>query len=252
MDTTLKFDGRAKDYITGRPSYAEALIDCLYSDYGISESSVVADIGSGTGKFAKHLLERGSEMYCVEPNEDMRSVAERELCGYTNFHSVQGNAENTTLETGSVDYITTAQAFHWFDVKKFRQECSRIIKNNGKVFLIWNVRDNTDLLNQELYQIYSKYCPDFKGFSGGIEKDDPRIKEFFRGQYDSVSFDNPLYFDKEKFIARSLSGSYSLKDGDKEYAEYMEALVSLFNKHSNHGTVSIANQSVAYIGVVNL
>ena len=250
MDTTMKFDGRAKDYITGRPSYAEELIDCLYSNYGISESSVIADIGSGTGKFAKHLLERGSEVYCVEPNNDMRCIAESELCGYKRFHSVLGDAENTTLETGLVDYVTTAQAFHWFDVKKFRQECSRIIKNNGKVFLVWNVRDNTDLLNRELYQIYSKYCPDFKGFSGGIEKDDPRIKEFFNGQYDYVAFDNPLYFDKEKFIARSLSGSYSLKEGDKEYAAYMEALSSLFDKHSDNGTVSILNCSVAYIGVV--
>ena len=250
MDTTMKFDGRAKDYITGRPSYAEELIDCLYSNYGISESSVIADIGSGTGKFAKHLLERGSEVYCVEPNNAMRCIAESELCGYKSFQSVLGDAENTTLETGLVDFVTTAQAFHWFDVKKFRQECSRIIKNNGKVFLVWNVRDNTDLLNRELYQIYSKYCPDFKGFSGGIEKDDPRIKELFNGQYDYVASDNPLYFDKEKFIARSLSGSYSLKEGDKEYAEYMEALISLFEKHSDNGIVSIANQSVAYIGVV--
>lgn len=250
MDTTIKFDGRARDYIVGRPSYAEELIKCLYCDYGISESSVIADIGSGTGKFAKHLLERGSEVYCVEPNDDMRSVAESELSGYKNFHSVLGNAENTALETGFVDYVTTAQAFHWFDVKKFRRECSRILKDNGKVFLIWNVRDDTDFLNQELYQIYSKYCPNFKGFSGGIEKDDPRIKEFFNGQYDYVSFDNPLCFDKEKFIARSLSGSYSLREDDKEYAEYIEALISLFNKHSNNGIVSIANRSIAYIGVV--
>lgn len=250
MDTTKKFDGRAKDYTTSRPSYAEKLIDCFYDDYGISESSIIADIGSGTGKFAKHLLEKGSEVYCVEPNEDMRSMAESELCGYKNFHSVQGDAENTMLETGLVDCITTAQAFHWFDVKKFKKECSRIIKNSGKVFLIWNVRDDADLLNQELYHIYSKYCPNFQGFSGGIEKDDPRIKEFFCGKYEYVSFDNPLYFDKEKFISRSLSGSYSLKEGDEEYAEYMEALISAFNKYSNNGIVSIGNKSVAYIGSV--
>lgn len=250
MDTTRKFDGRANDYTTSRPSYAPELIDYLYSKHGISESSIIADIGSGTGKFAKHLLERGSDVYCVEPNEDMRCVAENELREYTNFHSVQGDAENTTLETGFVDYVTTAQAFHWFDVKKFKQECSRIIKDSGRVFLIWNVRDNSDILNQELYQIYSKYCPNFKGFSGGIVQDDPRIKEFFDGQYDYVAFDNPLYFDKEKFIARSLSGSYSLKEGDREYEEYMETLIGVFNKHSNKGIVSIGNQSVAYIGTI--
>ena len=250
MDTTKKFDGRAKDYTASRPSYAIELIDCLYNTYGFSKSSIIADIGSGTGKFAKHLLERGSEVYCVEPNEDMRCVAENELREYANFHSVQGDAENTTLETGLVDFITTAQAFHWFDVKKFKKECLRIIKNSGRVFLIWNVRDNSDLLNQELYQIYTKYCPNFKGFSGGIEQDDPRIKEFFDGQYDYVSFDNPLYFDKEKFISRSLSGSYSLKEGDREYEEYMQALIAAFEKHANNGIVSIANQSVAYIGSI--
>lgn len=251
MDTTRKFDGRAGVYTESRPGYAAELLDCLYSSHGISQSSVIADIGSGTGKFAKHLLDRGNVVYGVEPNEDMRSVAEKELGGYANFHSVQGDAENTTLGASSVDYITTAQAFHWFDVKKFKQECSRIIKNSGKVFLIWNVRDTSDLLNQELYQIYTKYCPNFKGFSGGIEKDDPRIKEFFDGQYEYAAFDNPLYFDKEKFIARSLSGSYSLKEGDREYEEYMKALLGVFNKYSDNGIVSVANQSVAYIGMIN-
>lgn len=250
MDATKKFDGIAKVYTVSRPNYAIELIDYLYKNYGISKTSIIADIGSGTGKFAKHLLDRGSEVYCVEPNEDMRCIAEKELHEYLNFYSVKGDAENTTLDDSFVDYITTAQAFHWFDVNKFRQECSRIIKNNGKVFLIWNVRDNLDLINQELYNIYLEYCPDFKGFSGGIVHDDPRIKEFFNGQYDYVSFDNPLYFDKEKFIERSLSGSYSLKDGDKGYVEYIDAITSVFDKYSKNGIVTLGNKSVAYIGTV--
>ena len=76
------------------------------------------------------------------------------------------------------------------------------------------------------------------------------IKDFFGGQYEYIAFDNPLYFDEEKFIARSLSGSYSLKDGDLEYKEYIEQLLALFKKYSNDGIVSIANQSVAYIGTI--
>lgn len=250
MDTTRKFEGRADDYTAGRPTYARELIGCLFNDYGLSEASVIADIGSGTGKFAKHLLERGSKVYCVEPNEDMRHAAEKELCQFKKFHSVQGNAENTTLESGSVDHITAAQAFHWFDVDKFKKECSRIIRNNGKIFLLWNVRDNSDSLNQELYRVYSRYCPNFKGFSGGIVKDDPRIKAFFCKQYDYISFDNPLCLDRERFIARSLSGSYSLKADDEEYDAYIENLLRLFDKYSEQGAVMVANQSVAYIGSI--
>ena len=129
MDTTRKFDGYAKDYTAGRPSYAEELITCMYEKYGISDRSVIADIGSGTGKFAKHLLEKGSEVYCVEPNEDMRHTAEKELNSYENFHSVSGGAEQTTLSDHFVDFITTAQSFHWFNVSKFRQECKALYES---------------------------------------------------------------------------------------------------------------------------
>ena len=132
MDSARKFDGYAKDYAIGRPSYALDLINCLYERYGISEKSVIADIGSGTGKFAKHLLERGSQVYCVEPNDDMRQTAEKELGCYENFHSVAGNAQWSNLDDGFVDFVTTAQAFHWFNVTDFRRECLRIMKKGGK------------------------------------------------------------------------------------------------------------------------
>ena len=248
MDTTRKFDGYAKDYTAGRPSYAQDLIQCMYEKYGISRTSKIADIGSGTGKFARHLLEKGSEVYCVEPNDDMRHTAENELSSYANFHSVSGGAEHTTIQDHFVDFITTAQAFHWFNVERFRQECNRILKPNGKVFLIWNIRDEEDPINKELHQIYTKYCPDFNGFNGGIKKDDPRIIQFFDGQYEYVEFDNPLLLDREKFIARSLSGSYSLKEGDKNYKEYIEEIENVLECHSQNGIVKIGNASVAYVG----
>ena len=248
MDTTNKFDGYSKNYAMGRPGYAKELIDCLYNEYRMSAASVVADIGSGTGKFARHLLERKSEVYCVEPNDDMRKTAENELNIFSNFHSIKGDAENTTLEDASVDFITTAQAFHWFNVQRFKQECDRILKDNGKAVLIWNIRDEADPLNQDLYRIFTGYCPDFKGFGGGIVKDDPRIKTFFNNQYDYISFDNPLYYDRDRFIARHLSGSYSLKEGDSGFVDYLREIENIFNKYARDGVVSIANRSVAYIG----
>ncbi|MBO6299227.1 MAG: class I SAM-dependent methyltransferase [Lachnospiraceae bacterium] len=248
MDVKENFSGRAADYTTGRPGYAKELIDCFYNEYGITDTSVIADIGSGTGKFAKHLLQRGSVVYCVEPNDDMRQTAEKELNICNGFRSVQGDAENTTLSDHSVDFITTAQAFHWFDAEKFRWECMRILRDNGKVFLIWNVRDIEDLINRELFSTFALYCPDFHGFSGGITKDDPRIKDFFRGQYEYVQFDQPLRLDYETYIARCLSGSYSIKENDKEYDHYKTSLDDIFNKYSDQGMVTIGNHSVAYIG----
>ena len=157
MNNTDLFDGYAQAYTVGRPDYSRKLIEYMYGTYGISKDSVVADIGSGTGKFAKHLIDRGSEVYCVEPGSDMRQTAEKELSQFANFHSIAGDAENTTLQDNSVDFITTAQAFHWFDVAKFKEECRRILRPNGKVFLIWNIRDIEDPVNSSMYEINQKY-----------------------------------------------------------------------------------------------
>lgn len=251
MNTANKFNGRAKDYAAGRPSYSPELVEFLYENYKNLAGSVVADIGSGTGMFAKLLLDRGSEVYGVEPNSDMRNMAVKRLGGYEKFHAVAGSAEHTALADGSVDYVTVAQAFHWFDVDKFRQECRRILKCGGRVFLVWNVRSASDSVNQELGRIFSEYCPSFKGFSNGIERDDERIKAFFGGAYDYVSFDYRLDFDREKFIARCLSSSYSLRENDINFEPYYEALNGLFDRYADDGIVSVANSSTAYIGSVD-
>lgn len=250
MGATKKFDGLAAVYTTSRPSYASELFDCLRNNYGISRSTVIADIGSGTGKFAKQLLDRGIEVFCVEPNADMRSIAESELCGYHSFHSIAGSAENTTLKSHCVDCITAAQAFHWFDVMKFKQECTRIVRNGGKAVLIWNVRDCDNIVNQQWHKIFSRYCPDFRGFSSGIRRDDERIHVFFDKGCDYAAFDYPLIFDRESFIKRSLSSSYSLKKGDKNYEPYISALSQLFSTYESNGLISVPNQTAAYIGTI--
>lgn len=251
MDPTKKFDDRAADYAASRPSYPLPLIECLYHRYGLTSASVIADIGSGTGKFAKHLLDRGSTVYCVEPNEDMRRTAERELGKYAQFHSVAGRAEHTTLEADFADHITVAQAFHWFDVHPFKRECLRLMKKGGNVFLIWNTREEASPLNQESHQVYSRYCPDFKGFSGGITREDGRIQAFFANGYERLTFENPLYFDRTRFISRSLSSSYSLKEGMPGYEGYLEALNTVFDKYARNGVLTMEHQTNAYIGTLS-
>ena len=248
MNSTNLFSGRAEVYTQGRPSYPKELVDELYTKYGFSCNSVIADIGSGTGKLSKQLLDKGSTVYAVEPNNDMRSIAEKELSEYSKFLSVSGNAENTLLPDHSVDFITVAQAFHWFDIKKFRLECDRIKKDNSRVILIWNSRDMTSDFNKESYEIYSKYCPRFKGFHGGMKVNDIRFSEFFNGRYEHITFDNPLMFTKELFVSRSLSGSYSLQKGDEYFNDYIASLEKLFDKYAVHGLVKMNNKTDAYIG----
>jgi len=97
MDHTQNFNGLAADYTVGRPAYAMDFIDSLYVQYGFTEYSTIADIGAGTGKFSKQLLDRGSTVYGIEPNDDMRNTAIKELGKYHKFHAVNGTAADTKL-----------------------------------------------------------------------------------------------------------------------------------------------------------
>lgn len=248
MDSIESFTGKANDYTVGRPSYAPTLIEYLYSEYGLSHQSIIADIGSGTGKFAKQLLDQGSFVYGVEPNEDMRRTAANELGKYPRFQSINGTASESTIDDASVDFVTAAQAFHWFNVSAFRKECTRILKPNGNVILIWNMRDMSADVNSLNYDIISKYCPRFRGFSNGIKVDDERITRFFNGNYDHLEFDNPLFYDKGKFIRRSLSSSYSLQRGDENFQEYIDNLSAFFEQYAENNILEVPNQTVAYIG----
>ena len=132
MNNTTKFDGKGEIYAKARPGYAAGLFDYIKDTLQIPERSVFADIGSGTGIFSEHLLNSGYRVYGVEPNADMRKKAEEKLSRYKAFISVEGTGSNTTMPDQSVDCITTAQAFHWFDAEAFKKECRRIGKPHGK------------------------------------------------------------------------------------------------------------------------
>ena len=250
MEHAKRFTGRAQDYTLGRPSYPEALLDHLYRELGLSERSIIADIGAGTGKFTRQLLERGSTVYAVEPNEDMRTVAIRELSGYKKFYPVSGSDVASGLMEHSVDLITVAQAFHWFDMEGFRRECQRILKPGGGVALIWNMRDTAAPENAATVAVYQKYCTQFQGFNAGLQMDAPRIGRFFEGKYTKAVFPNLLLYNKEKFIHRSLSSSYALKPGQAQYETFLAALEDVFERYALGGTLTVANETVVYSGVV--
>ena len=101
-------------------------------------------VGSGTGIFARGLLDRGAVVFAVEPNREMRECAETALGFMPSFHGVIGRSEATTLDTASMDAVTAAQAFHWFDTTSTRIEFSRVLKPNGQVCIAYNERDVCD------------------------------------------------------------------------------------------------------------
>lgn len=247
-----RFDGKGKVYANFRPAYPEEFINYLYASVGLTVHSAVADIGAGTGILTGQLLQKGSRVIAVEPNDDMRKIAENQLHKFTNFTCVKATAENTGLPAGSVDFITVAQAFHWFDPEAFRKECRRILKPGGKVILVWNNRDETAALIKANKAINQKYCKNFKGFSGGLKQngENDSVSKFFGGKMETRVFQNPLYFDEQSFIGRNLSSSYAPKETDEVFNDYVRELKALFAEYSENGLLTMSNFTESYVGTL--
>jgi len=223
-----------------RPSYPKAAIDLLEAECGLGEQSVTADLGSGTGILAKLLLERGYRVIGIEPNDDMRGAAERLLEGYPRFDSVSGRAEATTLASNSIDLITVAQAFHWFDRGRAREEFLRILRQNGWVALIWNVRqtDTTPFL-RSYEAVLREHAPDYgKATHQNIGCDD--LRGFFSPSgYTTRAFENEPRLNFESLKGRLLSSSYSPEPGHPDHDAMVRALRQAFERHEERGEVAI-------------
>lgn len=246
------FSGIANIYDKYRPSYPPELFAYLCSTLGINYYTTIADIGSGTGILSKQLLNICGQVYAIEPNDDMRKIAESNLSLKKHFISVQGTAENTTLPNHCVDCITAAQSFHWFDRELFKIECQRLLKDNGYVILIWNCREENNEIVQAIDSISANFCPDFSGASCGMRGEKKRgdYKDFFLGEYEIKTFYNPILFNKEKFLGFHQSASYCPHRDQRNYTAYMKCLADFFDEYSENGFLRLENNTNCYIGHV--
>ncbi len=247
-DHTNRFDGKGEVYAKGRPSYADRLFAYMRDTLHITAGSVLADIGSGTGIFTQQLLDCGCKVFAVEPNRDMREKAEEKLSRNKNFISVDGSASRMGLPDHSVDLITAAQAFHWFEPEAFRRECRRVLKPGGKVMIVYNFRDEKADCTKALADLQRRYNPGFREFSNGMN--DETCKAFFTEPCQICRTDNTQSYDRQGYIDRVLSSSYSPKEGDDGYGEYLREVCEIFDTFSEDGRIVVPADTVAYIGAV--
>ena len=245
-----KFNSKGTVYSKARPSYPDALFGYLLAKRVIDKNTVAADIGSGTGIFTIELSKFTTSVFAVEPNDDMRVNAEEKYKTIANITSVNATAENTSLPDCSVDLITVAQAFHWFDRELFRNECKRILKPNGKVVLVWNDRDTNSEIIQDNFAVNKKFCKDFKGSSNGIDFSKDAFSDFFYGKFELVEFRNDIIYNREDFIARNLSSSYAPKENDSIYDDYINSIKEVFEKHQSNGTLKYPYITRCYFGEI--
>jgi ubiquinone/menaquinone biosynthesis C-methylase UbiE len=140
-DAAARGFGRGADeYERARPGYPDAAIAFLQTEFDLCPGRVVLDLAAGTGKLTRALATTGAELVAVEP---VAAMGQRLIQAVPEARLLYGTAEKLPLDDESVDAVTVAQAFHWFDAKAALREIHRVLRPGGGLAAIWNVRDES-------------------------------------------------------------------------------------------------------------
>ena len=238
-DSYERYSRVVENYIRYRPRYPHSIIDLLQAECELSPDSIIADIGSGTGLLSQVLLKNGNPVFAVEPNQEMREAARDLLAEYQTLTSVDGTAEASNLASDSVDMITVAQAFHWFDRETCRPEFLRILKPGGYLVLVWNLfrADGSDFM-KDFEAFWLDYVNPGEMFHS--RQRPAYVDEFYKAvPVQEIGLDNFQVCDFDAFQGRILSASRAVKEDDERYPQMLEALKSLFDKHQVDARVTI-------------
>ena len=247
-DPTKRFSSRVENYFRYRPGYPKELLSLLKSECGLTLQSVIADLGSGTGKLAELFLANGNAVFGVEPNLEMREAGERLLKAFANFTSIDATAEATTLHDACADFITAGQAFHWFNRKSCRTEFTRILKPGGWVVLVWNDRQTQSSRFLVEYEQLLKNCATDYAKVDHKNIDDEVVREFFGCAPVKKLLPSSQEFDYDGLKGRLLSSSYAPEQGQPHHVEMLRDLEKLFKKHQQSGRVQFIYDTVVYYG----
>src|SRR5664279_967255 len=245
---TARFSDRVENYVRYRPGYPPEVIDVLRTECGLRPSHIIADIASGTGVFTRLLLENENSVFAVEPNTEMREMGIHRLERYNRLVSIAGTAEETTLGSASVDFVTAAQAAHWFNLPRARAEFVRILRSAGWCVLIWNERRTaTTPFLRDYEQLLLTYGTDYKEVRH--ERTTAMIHEFFAPALcQECVFSLRQQFDYEGTAGRLLSSSYAPLEGHPSHAPMMQELQRIFLAHARDNMVEFQYNTRVYYG----
>jgi ubiquinone/menaquinone biosynthesis C-methylase UbiE len=128
-----RFASVADAYERGRPGYAPAVVGALAAELALDPGARVLDLAAGTGKLTRALVEAGYDVVAVEPQAELREKL-AESIGAERVR--EGVAEEIPLDDDSVEAVTVADGFHWFDAAPALAEIRRVLVPGGRLAIL--------------------------------------------------------------------------------------------------------------------
>jgi ubiquinone/menaquinone biosynthesis C-methylase UbiE len=230
------YSTKAEKYAKYRWDYAPEAIEEIFKVAHLSSTSVIADLGAGTGILTRHFAGKVQRVYAVEPNTEMRQILKNKLGANPSISVIDDTAEATQLPDNSVDLITVAQAIHWFDPEPARKEMLRILKSNGWLAILRNYGVG-ELNNAMGHLMTEEFGADFSN-TKNKPKEMP-MPFYFGGDHFQKQI-YPFQFQQnwEEFIGALTSASF-MPDEDHPLFGKLEAEArKVFSHYSNNGNLN--------------
>jgi SAM-dependent methyltransferase len=191
-------------YRRGRPSYPDDAVGYLVKELDIREDRDVLELGAGTGKFTELIALSGARITAIEPVAAMRQALELNCPTIT---VLDGTAEAIPVADGSIDAVVAAQSFHWFDGERALPEIHRILREEGTLGLIWNIRDEASDWSERLTAIFDRLAGDSPRYRDGRWREAFERTDLFGPLHRRVAY-HVHHVTPEAFMDRALSVSY--------------------------------------------
>lgn len=235
------FDAWAGEYDRYRPTYPDALFALIRRELNLPERPLVVDVGAGTGRAALAMAALGWRVTAVEPGRPMLDLLRARAANEgLVVATVQASAEATGLDPASVDLVTAAQAFHWFDKPAALAEFARITRPGGGVALFWNVRDeDRSPFVADYHRILERYGGAAEGryLQAGRASGRGATREALTA---APGFDEPVLHElrhelamrPDDFIGMAFTASYVRALAPEDQARFRDEIAAL---QANHG-----------------
>ncbi len=128
------FGSIAQEYDRLRPTPPPEALDWLVPD----GCEIALDVAAGTGLFTRALAQWVDTVIAVEPDPQMRTV----LAGRSPGVDVRdGTGESIPVSDSTADAVFVASAWHWLDESRAIPEIARVLRDGGRLGVLWSSRD---------------------------------------------------------------------------------------------------------------
>lgn len=234
------YEHAVSDYRRGRPGYPAAATDWLAAMAGLDRRSVVLDLGAGTGNLTRPLLRHTRRVVAVEPVRAFRHTL-RALEGVA---VVAGTAGSLPIRSSSFDLVTAGQAFHWFANRESVEQIGRVLRPDGWLALVWNVRPPEPELHRAVNDVLAPYRGRAPGYANGEWRRAFDHSEVLTlGPRRSWEWVHEL--DEAGFLARFRSVSVIAQLDERSVVE--DALRSVFQRFARRGRLAVPYRTDVYL-----